>query len=83
MFLLTSLDGGDLSINLKCDPEKAIELREQYEAVIPGYHMNKRYWNTVIIDGSIPDSMLKKWIDHSYEEVIKSLPKSKQKLLGF
>ncbi len=81
MFLLTDLEG-DFSINLKCDPEKAMELREQYDAVIPGYHMHKRYWNTVIIDGSVPDSILKEWIDHSYNEVVKSLPMSKRKLLG-
>jgi predicted DNA-binding protein (MmcQ/YjbR family) len=81
MFLLTDLEG-DFSINLKCDPEKAMELREQYDAVIPGYHMHKRYWNTVIIDGSVPDSILKDWIDHSYNEVVKSLPMSKRKLLG-
>jgi predicted DNA-binding protein (MmcQ/YjbR family) len=82
IFLLTNL-GGQLNINLKCDPEKAIELREQYENVIPGYHMNKRYWNTVIIDGSIPDRLLKDWIDHSYAEVIKSLPKIIQRSLGY
>jgi predicted DNA-binding protein (MmcQ/YjbR family) len=82
MFMLAMLSG-ELRINLKCDPEKAMELREQYESVIPGYHMNKQHWNTVIIDGTVPDRLVKVWIDHSYEEVVKSLPKSKQKLLGF
>jgi predicted DNA-binding protein (MmcQ/YjbR family) len=65
MFALFNLEG-DLTVNLKCDPVYAIELREKYPAVIPGYHMNKKYWNTVIIDGSIPDSELFKWIDLSY-----------------
>ncbi len=80
MFALMDLDS-DLSINLKCDPVKAMELREKYPAVTPGYHMNKKYWNTVMIDGSVSDSLLKEWIDHSYDEVIKKLPKAKQKQL--
>jgi predicted DNA-binding protein (MmcQ/YjbR family) len=63
------------SINLKCDPEKAIELRELYPAVIPGYHMNKVHWNTVEMDGSIPDKLIKKWIDDSYDLIVASLPK--------
>jgi predicted DNA-binding protein (MmcQ/YjbR family) len=82
MFALLNLQG-QLSVNLKCDPEKAIELREEFSSVLPGYHMNKRYWNTVVLDGSVPDRLLKEWIDHSYNEVVKSLPKSRQKLLGF
>jgi predicted DNA-binding protein (MmcQ/YjbR family) len=67
-----------LSINLKCDPEKAIELREHYPAVLPGYHMNKLLWNTVLIDGSIDDFLLKKWIDDSYGLVVGNLPKKDQ-----
>lgn len=74
MFILISL-GDDLSINLKCDPEKAIELREHYPAVIPGYHMNKKHWNTVNMDGSIYDELIKQWIDDSYELIWNSLPK--------
>ncbi len=73
MFALANLDG-ELSINLKCNPEKAIELREQYPSVIPGYHMNKVHWNTIIMDGSISDKLVKEWIDHSYELVKSSLP---------
>ncbi len=80
MFLLTDLEG-DLSINIKCDPEKAIALREQYESVIPGFHMNKRLWNTVNIDGSIPDNILFSWIDDSYDLVVQSLTKKKLKEL--
>jgi predicted DNA-binding protein (MmcQ/YjbR family) len=66
IFALLNLDG-DLSINLKCDPGYAIELRERYQSVIPGYHMNKKHWNTVLIDGTVPDREVLNWIDHSYE----------------
>jgi len=65
IFALVNLDG-DLSINLKCDPSLAIELRERYPSVTPGYHMNKKHWNTVLIDGSVPDKEIFSWIDHSY-----------------
>jgi predicted DNA-binding protein (MmcQ/YjbR family) len=77
IFLLTDLVN-DFSINVKCDPELAVELRERFSCVEPGYHMNKACWNTVTIDGSISDSMLFEWIDHSYEEVVKKMTK-KQK----
>jgi predicted DNA-binding protein (MmcQ/YjbR family) len=66
IFALVNLDG-DLTINLKCDPAFAIELRERYPAVQPGYHMNKKHWNTVSLDGSIPDKEVCSWIDHSYD----------------
>jgi predicted DNA-binding protein (MmcQ/YjbR family) len=68
IFALINLDG-ELSINLKCDPALAIELRERYSSVTSGYHMNKRHWNTILIDGSIPDSEIQEWIDHSYNLV--------------
>lgn len=74
MFLLTGLDG-DFSINVKCDPELAIQLRERHAAVRPGYHMSKKHWNTVDIDGSVTDSLLVDWINHSYELVFGALPK--------
>lgn len=74
MFLLTSLEG-DFSFNVKCDPEQAIQLRERYECVRPGYHMSKKHWNTVDIDGSVTDSLLIDWINHSYELVFGALPK--------
>ena len=66
IFALVNLDG-DLSINLKCDPVLAIELRERHSSVIPGYHMNKKHWNTVLLDGSVPDKEVFSWIDHSYK----------------
>ncbi len=71
MFLLTDLEG-QFSMNVKCDPEKAIELREQYPCVKPGFHMNKKHWNTVDIDGTIPDQELKEWIKDSYSLVSKA-----------
>lgn len=70
MFLLTGLDEEQLSFNVKCNPDKAIELREEYPCVIPGYHMNKKHWNTVIVDGSVATSLLKEWIDDSYSLVV-------------
>ena len=71
MFLLTGLDSEDLRFNVKCDPDKAIELREVFTCVQPGFHMNKKHWNTIVADGSVPDKQLKEWIDHSYELVAK------------
>lgn len=68
IFVLANLDG-DLSINLKCDPAFALELRERFSSVIPGYHMNKKHWNTVFIDGTIPDKEILTWIGLSYDLV--------------
>jgi predicted DNA-binding protein (MmcQ/YjbR family) len=69
IFLLLPLDVHPQTMNLKCDPERAIELRERYDAVQPGYHMNKKHWNTVVLDGSIPPQELRAMIDHSYDLV--------------
>ena len=68
IFALVNLDG-DLSINLKCDPALATELRERFSSVTAGYHMNKKHWNTVLLDGSVPDKEVFSWIDHSYKLV--------------
>lgn len=75
IFAITGLDAEQFSINLKCAPERAETLREMHAAVQPGYHMNKKHWNTVIVDGTIPDKELKGMIDHSYDLVVQSLPK--------
>ena len=75
IFLLTGLDEPVLSVNLKCDPEYALQLREQYQDVAPGYHMNKRHWNTVSAGGDVPDSLLLQLVDHSYDLVLASLPR--------
>ncbi len=79
IFLLAGLDNTPLQFNVKCNPEKAIELREQYESVQPGYHMNKKHWNTVILDGIIPPQLVREMIRDSYDLVYASIPKSKRK----
>jgi predicted DNA-binding protein (MmcQ/YjbR family) len=76
MFALVSLEGSLGSVNLKCDPALALDLRARYSSVRPGYHQNKRHWNTVELDGSIEDSDLRWMIDHSYELVVASLPRA-------
>jgi predicted DNA-binding protein (MmcQ/YjbR family) len=81
IFLLASLDADVLQFNVKSEPEQAVEWREQYAAVQPGYHMNKRHWNTVIVDGSIPTRVLRRMIDDSYRLVVLSLPRNVQELL--
>jgi predicted DNA-binding protein (MmcQ/YjbR family) len=80
MFALAALDEVPPRVNLKCDPDLALDLRDRYEQVTPGYHMNKRHWNTVEIESGIPDAELRKMIDHSYNLVIKGLPKSTAKI---
>jgi predicted DNA-binding protein (MmcQ/YjbR family) len=77
MFALAALDEMPTTVNLKCDPDWALDLRDRYEEVRPGYHMNKKHWNTVEIESSIPDSELRKMIDHSYDLVVETLPKSR------
>ncbi len=72
VFALAPLDVFD-RVNLKCDPERAIELRERYEGIIPGYHMNKVHWNTVDVTGSVPEKLIRELVDHSYELVWASL----------
>lgn len=78
MFLLADIDSRPVSFNVKCDPQKAIELREKYSCVAPGWHMNKTHWNTVTANGSVNQKLLFSWIDHSYELIISSLPKKAQ-----
>ncbi len=81
LFALTSLkrwEEGDHSVNLKCDPDRAEELRAQYDAIYPGYHMSKKHWNTVDFNRDVPDKMIYELIDHSYELVVKGLTKKQQ-----
>ena len=82
MFALVSLDEDPLCMNLKCDPEHAEGLRAIYPAVLPGYYMNKRHWNTIILDNSIPDDIILEMIDESYTLVVKGLPRADRKKLG-
>ena len=76
MFALMSLDEVPATANLKCDPDLALDLRDRYEQVRPGYHMNKKHWNTVEIDSRIPEAELRGMIDHSYDLVVQSLPRA-------
>jgi predicted DNA-binding protein (MmcQ/YjbR family) len=78
MFALVSLDGDQGSVNLKCDPDIAVDLRARHRAVRPGYHQNKRHWNTVELDGSMSDDELGEMIDHSYELVVRQLPRAQR-----
>ena len=81
IFALMDIDRFE-SVNLKCDPERAVELREQYAGIIPGYHMNKRHWNTVTMDGSLPHRLILELVDHSYKLVRSSLPAKLRNALG-
>lgn len=76
LFALTNPDDVPPEVNLKCDPDRAIELRDRYEAVRPGYHMNKQHWNTVVLDGSLPDALVIELVDHSYDLVFKGLSRA-------
>ncbi len=81
MFALFNLKENH-SINLKCDPEHAIELREHHDFVLPGYHMSKKHWNTIMIDDRVSDTILLKWIDDSYNLIVANLPKKAQNELS-
>ncbi|MDB5239606.1 MAG: MmcQ-like protein [Spirosoma sp.] len=76
IFALLDTESRPTTINLKCDPERAVQLREMFSAVLPGYHMNKAHWNTVTLDGSVRWQDIREWIDHSYELVKKGLSKA-------
>ncbi len=84
MFALSSLtqwEKGEPSVNLKCNPDKAQELRAQYDSIQPGYHMSKVHWNTIAVNKDVSDKLVKQLIDHSYELVFKSLPKKIQNVI--
>ncbi len=83
IFALSRLSARPLSVSLKCEPPLAEQLRKLHPAVIPGYHLNKRHWNTVIIDGSLPEQMLKDMIEDSYDLVVSALPKAQRRTLGW
>ncbi len=81
-FLLTGFENNPVQFNVKCNPEKAIELREQYPCVLPGYHMNKKHWNTIIADGSAANKLLEQWITDSYNLVADGLTKKEKEKLN-
>jgi predicted DNA-binding protein (MmcQ/YjbR family) len=83
IFALSRLDETPLRVSLKCEPALAEELREAHAAVLPGYHLNKRHWNTVILDGSLSDAMVRDMIEDSYDLVVSKLPRSRRRTLGW
>jgi predicted DNA-binding protein (MmcQ/YjbR family) len=83
IFALSRLGQDPLRVSLKCQPDLAEQLREAHAAVLPGYHLNKRHWNTVIIDGSLPDQMIREMIEDSYDLVVSRFPQALQRALGW
>jgi predicted DNA-binding protein (MmcQ/YjbR family) len=83
IFALSRLDGSPLRVSVKCEPALAEQLREAHAAVIPGYHLNKRHWNTVVIDGSLPDRMVADMVEDSYDLVVSRLPQARRRALGW
>jgi predicted DNA-binding protein (MmcQ/YjbR family) len=83
MFALSQLDADPLRVSLKCEPRLAEALRAAHAAVIPGYHLNKRHWNTVIIDGSVPEDVIRDMIEDSYDLVVSKLPQARRRVLGW
>ncbi|HET6548500.1 MAG TPA: MmcQ/YjbR family DNA-binding protein [Solirubrobacter sp.] len=83
MFALSALGADSLRVSLKCEPDIAVALRAAHAAVIPGYHLNKRHWNTVIVDGSLPEQMVADMIEDSYDLVVSALPAARRRALGW
>lgn len=75
MFAITVPEDFPSRMNLKCDPERAVELRDEYKGIKPGWHMNKRHWNTVMLDGTVPPKLVRELVEHSYQLVVAALPK--------
>ena len=83
MFAISALEREPLEVSVKCEPELAVELRNSYPAIGPGYHLNKRHWNTITLDGRLPDQLVRDLIEDSYDLVVSALPKRAQKELGW
>lgn len=83
MFALSPLGRTPLTVSLKCEPLLAVSLRETHPAILPGYHLNKRHWNTIVLDGSIPDAMIRDLIEDSYDLVVSGLARSRRRALGW
>jgi hypothetical protein len=82
VFALTAPEEYPPRMNLKCDPDRAVTLREEYDGIIPGWHMNKKHWNTVRLDGSVPSAVVRELVRHSYDLVVAGIPASKRRALG-
>ena len=83
IFAISRLDGTPLRVSLKCDPEFAVQLRMTYSAITPGYHLNKQHWNTIVLDGSVPDDLVRDLIEDSYDLVVSKLPKRTREKLSW
>jgi predicted DNA-binding protein (MmcQ/YjbR family) len=83
IFAISRLDGRPLRVSVKCDPGLAEQLRASYPAITPGYHLNKRHWNTIVLDGSVPDAMVRDMIEDSYDLVVSALPRAARAALGW
>jgi predicted DNA-binding protein (MmcQ/YjbR family) len=83
MFALSSLERTPLEVSVKCEPEIAVDLRAGYAAIRPGYHLNKRHWNTITLDGSLPEQLVRDQIEDSYDLVVSALPKRTREQLGW
>ena len=83
IFALSALDRMPLEVSVKCEPELAVALRDSYPAIRPGYHLNKRHWNTITLDGSLPDELVRDLIEDSYDLVVSALPKRMREQLGW
>ncbi len=83
MFALSALDRAPLSVSVKCEPELGVDLRRTYPAIRPGYHLNKRHWNTIALDGSLPDQLVRDLVEDSYDLVVSALPKRVREQLGW
>ena len=82
IYALMSLDAELCQVNLKCDPDYALELREQYADIVPGYHMNKKHWNTVYCENALDAALIRQLVQHSYDLIVKSLPKADKEALA-
>jgi len=82
IFALIWLEEDPLQMNLKCDPDEAIILRQEYKSIKPGYHMNKKHWNTIVLDGTVPDEVIYEMVDNSYLLVVKGMKKADRERLG-
>jgi predicted DNA-binding protein (MmcQ/YjbR family) len=83
IFAISGLEGQPLAVAVKCDPGLAEQLRASYAAITPGYHLNKRHWNTIVLDGSVPDAMVRDMIEDSYDLVVSALPRATREALGW
>ena len=83
IFALSRLDADPLKVSLKCEPELAVQLRRDHEAIIGGYHLNKRHWNTVTLDGSVPEQLVRDMVEDSYDLIVSRLPRGTQIRLGW